>query len=56
MKKFRVVANPKGGTCSQLVEANTPEEAIAKAQGLKDGWEHARPKTEKDWTYRAYER
>ena len=57
MKRFLVVANPRGGTCRQLVSAETKEEAISKAKNNPNGWVTADPRdAEKDWNYRAYEK
>lgn len=57
MKKFLVVANPRGGTCRQLVSAENEDEAIQKAKGNPNGWVHATPEDiDKDWNFRAYEK
>lgn len=54
--RFRVVANPKGGTCHQEVDADTEEEAIAKADANPNGWQVAKPRGRRDWNVRAYPR
>lgn len=55
-QRYRVSANPKGGTCFQIVTADSPEEAIQKAQDAANNWLTAKPKSSKDWTFKAYER
>lgn len=54
MARYKVVANPKGGTCSQVVEADSEEDAIAKAQAAPNNWVTAKPRSVKDWTIRAF--
>lgn len=54
--KYKVQANPRGGTCYQFVEAESQEEAVEKAWDNPDGWKSATPKTRKDWNIKAYER
>ena len=54
--KYSVQANPKGGTCRQIVEANSPEEAIEKAMKNPDGWRQANVNGVDSWNIRAYPR
>lgn len=55
MKKFRVKANPKSGTCFQDIEAETEDEAINKAWDNPNGWHSPSPKARKDWFFHARE-
>lgn len=57
MPKFKVSANPKGGTCYQFVEADTEEEAIEKAKANPNRWLSPNLKNGMaDWFFRAHER
>lgn len=53
--KYKIAANPKGGTCFQFIEADSEEEAIEKAKANPNGWKVANPQTAEQWNYRAYE-
>lgn len=57
MKKFRVQATPKGGTCSQVVEARDEMEAvaIARSKANNNNWTTAAPRTTDDWNFHAKE-
>ena len=57
MPKFKVSANPKGGTCYQFVEADNEEEAIEKAKSNPNRWLSPNLKNGMaDWFFRAHER
>ena len=57
MPKFKVSANPKGGTCYQFVEADSEEEAIEKAKANPNGWHSPSLKNGMaDWFFRAYQK
>lgn len=53
--KFKVSANPKGGSVFQFVEADSEEEAVEKAKDNPDGWKiPTLNRGHDDWSFRAY--
>jgi hypothetical protein len=55
MKTYLVQANPKGGTCRQIISAESQQGAVDQARKNPNGWVAATPRDQESWNYFARE-